>query len=136
MLNETTVFYTGTVGDPVPVVKGWQRVSLRTSAPAPPHLKSLDGIIPHRNYLSTDVKPVKIGEVSTVDVEIWPTNVVVGVGETLVLEISSSDSQGCGIFTHDHSDDRNPEKLRGWNIIHIGQDFENWLRLPVVPAIR
>lgn len=134
--DRAIVFYTGTVGDPVPVVKGWQRVSLRATAPTPPHLSAVNGVVPFRSYASTDVQPVNCGEIYTVDIEIWPTNVVLATGDTLVLQISSSDSQGCGSFVHNHPEDRAPEKLSGWNVLHIGPSHENWLRLPVVPGCR
>ncbi|KAL1905422.1 hypothetical protein Sste5344_008781 [Sporothrix stenoceras] len=68
------VFYTGSAGDPVPLCKGWIRVSLR--------------------------KPY------AVDVEIWPTNVVVEEGAKIVFEVSSGDTQGCGIFRHEDENDR------------------------------
>jgi hypothetical protein len=46
------------------------------------------------------------GEVYPVDVEIWPTNVIVEKGGKLVLEVASGDTQGSGVFKHTGSDDR------------------------------
>lgn len=97
------VFYTGTAGDPVPLTKGWLRVSLRKTDPN--HHKHR-AWLPHRNYVSTDVEPVIVGDVYTVDVEIWPTNVVVERGGKIVLEVASGDTQGCGVFQHDSPIDR------------------------------
>lgn len=97
------VLYTGTAGDGVPLVKGWLRVSLRKVHDENPKHKSW---LPHREYLSTDVQPVKAGEVYPVDIEIWPTNVVVGRGGKLVLEVSSGDTQGAAIFQHNSPVDR------------------------------
>lgn len=97
------IHYTGTAGDPVPLCKGWLRASLRkVYADHPSHREWL----PHREYLSTDVQPVKAGEVYPLDVEIWPTNVVVGKGARLVFEVSSGDTQGSGIFQHVSEVDR------------------------------
>lgn len=97
------VFYTGTAGDPVPLTKGWLRVSLRkVDTDHPSHRVWL----PHREYRSTDVQEVQPETVYPVDVEIWPTNVVVEKGGKLVLEVSSGDTQGCGIFGHNHPGDR------------------------------
>ena len=98
------IFYTGTAGDPVPLTKGWLRVSLRETA-GPEHPRHRPWL-PHRNYYSTDVRPVIPGEVYMVDVEIWPTNVVVEEGGRLVFEVSSGDTQGSGIFLHDDPTDR------------------------------
>lgn len=97
------VFYTGTAGDPVPLCKGWLRVSMRrVNREHPRHREWL----PHRDYYSTDVRPVVPGEVYPVDVEVWPTNVVVEKGGKIVLEVSSGDTQGCGIFQHNSPVDR------------------------------
>lgn len=97
------VFYTGTAGDPVPLTKGWQRVSLRKSDNT--HHKHRPWF-PHRNYTSADVQPVITGEVYPVDVEIWPTNVVVEKGGKIIFEVSSGDTQGCGVFLHNDPLDR------------------------------
>lgn len=97
------IFYTGTAGDPVPLCKGWLRTSLRKVHDDHPGHKAW---LPHREYLSTDVQPVKTGEVYEVDVEIWPTNVVVEKGSKLVFEVSSGDTQGSGIFEHASKVDR------------------------------
>lgn len=104
----------GTAGDPVPLTKGWLRVSLRKlSSDSKPFL-------PRRNYLSTEVEPVKEGERYSVSIELWPTNVTVSKGGKLVLEIGPKDQQGCGIFTHNHPEDRSEEKLAGINVLEVG----------------
>ncbi|KAJ4012020.1 hypothetical protein NW752_004415 [Fusarium irregulare] len=124
------VFYTGTAGDPVPVTKGWLRVSMRkVDQEHPKHREWL----PHRNYTSKDVLPVIQGEVYAVDVEIWPTNVVVDKGGKLVFEVSSGDTQGSGIFQHNDTVDRSPEIFQGQNHIHFGPRQQNYVTLPVIP---
>lgn len=97
------VFYTGTAGDPVPLAKGWLRVSMRKVATSHPKHREY---LPWREYLSTDVMPVIIGEIYEVDVEVWPTSVVVEPGAALVLEVASGDTQGSGVFLHDDPVDR------------------------------
>jgi len=97
------VFYTGTAGDPVPLCKGWLRTSLRKINTSHPHHHDY---LPHRDYFSTDVLPVLPGEVYPVDVEMWPTNVVLEKGSRLVFEVSSGDTQGSGIFLHNGEKDR------------------------------
>jgi predicted acyl esterase len=97
------VFYTGTAGDPVPLTKGWLRVSLRKVATHHPKHRDYR---PWREYLSTDVAPVVVGETYEVDVEVWPTCVVLEKGARLVLEVASGDTQGSGIFRHDDPVDR------------------------------
>lgn len=95
--------YTGSSGDPVPVTKGWLRVSLRKTNPQHPRHRSW---LPYRDFYSTDVLPVIPNEVYSVDVELWPTNVVVESGGRLVLEVSSGDTAGTGIWGHDDPIDR------------------------------
>ncbi|KAB5540296.1 putative acyl esterase [Coniochaeta sp. 2T2.1] len=119
----TEILYTGTVGDPVPVTKGWLRVSHRKVAVDHPRHREW---APYRTYSSTDVLPVKVGEVYPVDVEVWPTNVVVGQSHRLVLEVSSGDTLGAGLFEHASEVDRPRELLEGWNNIHFGERRENW----------
>lgn len=97
------VFYTGTAGDAVPLTKGWLRVSLRKIATY--HRKHRDHL-PWREYLSTDVQPVVPGEIYDVDVEVWPTSVVLEPGASLILEVASGDTQGSGIFLHNDPVDR------------------------------
>jgi predicted acyl esterase len=124
------VHYTGTAGDPVPLSKGWLRVSLRkTNHQHPKHRDYL----PWRDYFSTDVQPVIPGDVYGVDVEVWPTNVVVEKGGRIVFEVSSGDTQGSGIFQHVHPEDRSVERFGGMNHLHFGEKFVNYVTLPVVP---
>ncbi|BAE63210.1 unnamed protein product [Aspergillus oryzae RIB40] len=123
------VYYTGTAGDPVPLAKGWLRVSMRKVNEK--HLRHRE-YLPHRDYFSTDVLPVMPGEVYPVDVEIWPSNVVVEKGGKIVLEVSSGDTQGSGIFQHNDPNDRSPEKLQGTNHIHFGPAYENYVTLPTI----
>lgn len=101
--EDKEVYYTGTAGDGVPLCKGWLRVSNRKVNTAHPRHRSY---LPHRDYFRCDVLPVLPGEVYPVDVEIWPTNVVMEPGSRLVLEVASGDTQGCGTFQHTSPTDR------------------------------
>ncbi|GAM86959.1 hypothetical protein ANO11243_049800 [Dothideomycetidae sp. 11243] len=127
------VFYTGTAGDNVPLCKGWLRVSNRKvnteHARHRPYL-------PYRDYFSTSVLPVLPGEVYPVDVEIWPTNVVLEPGAKLIFEVSSGDTQGCDRFQHISPTDRSEEKFAGKNNIHFGPKYENYVTLPIIPEHR
>ncbi|GAB1733832.1 hypothetical protein NU195Hw_g9005t1 [Hortaea werneckii] len=124
------VHYTGTVGDPVPLAKGWLRVSLRQVNKEHPHYREW---LPYRDYTSNAFLPVTPGEIYPVDVEIWPTNVVAEKGGRVVFEVASGDTQGAGIFLHDDAEDRGPDVFRGTNIIHFGPEFDNYVTLPIIP---
>ncbi|OJJ65156.1 hypothetical protein ASPSYDRAFT_85130 [Aspergillus sydowii CBS 593.65] len=126
----TEIYYTGSSGDAVPVTKGWLRLSMRkVNESSPRHRNHL----PWREYRSTDILPVKNGEVYTCDVELWPTNVVVQEGETLIFEIASEDTQGAGLFKHNSPVDRPKERFGGENHVHFGETLENYIVLPVIP---
>lgn len=125
------VHYTGTAGDPVPLTKGWLRVSMRkVDEKHPKHREYL----PYRNYFSSEVQTVKECEVYGVDVEIWPTNVIAEKGGKIVFEVSSGDTQGSGIFQHTSESDRSRAKFAGLNHIHFGKGLENFVTLPIIPA--
>ena len=114
----------------MPVTKGWLRCSLRNvNAKDSRHRHWL----PYREYKSQDESLLAPGEIYSVEVEIWPTNVVVDKGGVLILEVSSGDTQGAGLFEHNSSIDRPPRRFRGMNHIHFGKEMENWLQLPVIP---
>ncbi|KAB8246776.1 Alpha/Beta hydrolase protein [Aspergillus flavus] len=124
------VFYTGTMGDPFPIVKGWLRVSLRKVNTEHPFHRHY---LPYRDYTSADVQPVQENERYQVDVEVWPTNTVLDPNETLVLEIACHDTQGVGKFSHKHLDDQDPAVFRGLNHIQVGQE-SGYLLLPLIPS--
>ncbi|KAK5108764.1 hypothetical protein LTR62_007824 [Meristemomyces frigidus] len=134
------IFYTGTIGDPVPVIKGWLRISLRkVEEDHPKHSEYL----PRREYRRSEVQEVKAGEIYAFDVELWPTTVTVDKGSLLVFEVSGGDTQGTGLFDHDHPKDRQAitttshavpdEVFAGTNSIHFSDGHHNYVMLPVIP---
>ncbi|UPL03061.1 hypothetical protein LCI18_013995 [Fusarium solani-melongenae] len=125
------IFYTGSSGEPVPLTKGWLRVSLRKVNPQHPRHRSW---LPYREFCSHDVQSVIPNQVYPVDVEIWPTNVVIEPGCRLVLEVSSGDTQGVGFWGHNHPIDRAEEVFKGQNHLHFGNDYVNYIELPIIPA--
>lgn len=130
-VNGDEISYTGADGDAVPVCKGWLRVSLRKLSDQSSRNTFWH---PHRDYLSTDVQRVVPGKIYGVDVELWPTSVVLTRGEVLAFEVSSGDTQGAGRFEHNSSIDRPLEIFQGVNHIHFGDGLENYVLLPVIPA--
>jgi predicted acyl esterase len=92
------IFYTGITGEPVPLCKGWLRLSMRHVNKE--HARHREWL-PYRDYFARDVLPVIPGEIYPVDVEVWATNVVAAKGDRIVFEVSSGDTQGSGLFGHD-----------------------------------
>ncbi|PSN64649.1 alpha/beta-hydrolase [Corynespora cassiicola Philippines] len=122
--------FTGTIGDPAAVTRGCQRVSLRKVNTEHPNHRYYR---PYRDYFSTDVLPVIPGEVYPIDIEIWPTNVVVLPGEKISIEISGGDSGGIGPFVHEGGE-RTEERFAGMNHLHFGPNHVNYVTLPVIPS--
>jgi putative CocE/NonD family hydrolase len=116
------VLETGQQGTPVPVAKGWLRVSHREldpelSRPYRPYHKHT-----RRQYL-------KPGEIVKVDVEIWPTSMVFRRGHRIRLDIQPRDGVGSQSYMHYHADYNT-----GTNTIYAGGERESYLLLPVIPA--
>jgi hypothetical protein len=88
--------------------------------------------LPYRSFSRADVLSVVEDDKYTVDVEMWPTNTVLDSGESLILEIAGHDTQGVGLFSHQHPEDRAPSKFSGLNHVEVGKD-NSWILLPVIP---
>ncbi|KAH8772248.1 galactose-binding domain-like protein [Hyaloscypha sp. PMI_1271] len=106
-----TLGYIATSGDPVPLAKRWLRIRMRKVDKKNPRNWSYT---PHRNYFSTDFQELEAGQVYTVDVEIWPTNVIAEKGGR-VVEV-----------------DRPRSQFPGMNNIHFEPGLENYVTLPLI----
>jgi predicted acyl esterase len=116
------VLETGQQGTPVPVAKGWLRVSHRELDP--------DLSLPYRPYHKhTRRLYLAPGEIVQVQVEIWPTSMVFRKGHRIRLDVQPRDGVGSQSYMHYHADYNT-----GTNTIHAGGDRDSWLLLPVVPA--
>lgn len=116
------VWETGQQGTPVPVAKGWLRVSHRELDPE----LSLPYRPYHRHQRRLYLRP---GEIVRVEVEIWPTSMVFRRGHRIRLDIQPRDGVGSTAYMHYHADYNT-----GTNTIYAGGEFESFLLLPVIPA--
>ena len=100
-----------------------------------------------------EIQPLTPGEVYELDVEIWPTSIVVPVGYRIGLSVlgrdyfhptpedtASFDNFGAGVprngsggFLHDDPEDRPESVFGGTTTIHTGVDHPSCLLLPVIP---
>jgi predicted acyl esterase len=139
------VVFQGALDPHTPIGQGWLRASQR----------KLDKKLsrPYRPYHTHDRKqPLKPGQVYELDVEIWPTCIVVPKGYRVALTIRGKDYEwegeattlsnmknpmrGCGPFVHDDEADRPPAIFGGKVTLHMGPGRTAHVLLPVIPAKR
>jgi uncharacterized protein len=138
------VVFQGAIDPHTPIAQGWLRASHRKLD------KKLS--LPYRPYHSHDKKqPLKTGEVVELDIEIWPTSIVVPPGYRVALTIRGKDYEyggasggklsnfkneltGCGPFLHDDPQDRPAEVFGGVTTLHFGRTMANHVLLPIIPA--
>jgi predicted acyl esterase len=116
------ILETGQQGTPVPVAKGWLRVSHRELDPE----LSLPYRPYHRHRRRLFLKP---GEIVEVQVEIWPTSMVFRKGHHIRLDVQPRDGVGSQSYMHYHADYNTAT-----NTIYAGGKYESYLLLPVIPA--
>lgn len=138
------VVFQGAIDPHTPVGQGWLRASHRKLDPA---LST-----PYRPYHAHDEqRPLTPGEAVELEIEIWPTSVVVPSGYRIGLTVRGKDYEypgpsggrlsnfknelrGCGPFLHDDPRDRLPDIFGGKVTLHFGPDQAAHLLLPVIPS--
>ncbi len=138
------IVYQGSNDPHTPVGIGWLRASHR----------KLDAklTLPYRPYHSHDeVQPLTPGEIYELDIEIWPTSIVLPEGYRLGLSVRGRDYiypgfepgqanvagriyYGVGPFKHDLRGNRPVEVYGGKVTVHTGPDHPSHVLLPVIPA--
>ena len=138
----TEVVFQGALDPHTPIGQGWLRASHRK---LDPRLST-----PYRPYHSHDERqPLTPGEPVALDVEIWPTSVVVPKGYRIALSLRGRDYEhpgpgarlsnmknefrGCGPFLHDDPHDRPQDVFGGRTTLHLGPDRPAHLLLPIIP---
>jgi uncharacterized protein len=132
------VTFQGAVDPRAPLAQGWLRASHR----------ALDEgrSKPYRPYHSHQtIEPLTPGYVYELEIEIWPTCIVLDRGARLALTISGRDfargdiglddlaNRGSGWFLHDHPDDRPDDRFGGRTTVHTGPAHPSSILLPVIP---
>lgn len=136
----------GAVDPHTPIGHGWLRASHR----------KLDPVLtaPHRPYHSHDeVQPLTAGEIYELDIEIWPTSIVVPRGYQVALTVRGRDYEyggsenevelghfkgsklsGVGIYTHTDPRHRPTDVYGGLTTLHAGSVHPAYLLLPLIPS--
>ncbi|MFC1983575.1 CocE/NonD family hydrolase [Chloroflexota bacterium] len=137
------VVFQGALDPHTPIGQGWLRASHRK---LDPRLST-----EYRPYHTHDViEPLTPGAVYELDVEIWPTCIVVPAKYRIALTVRGKDYEyagagaqlasfvnvmkGCGPFLHDDPRDRPPEIFGGKVTIYTGGDRPSYVLLPIIPA--
>ncbi len=137
------IVFQGAIDPHTPVAQGWLRASHRKID------KKLS--TPYRPYHTHDqLQPLKKGQIVELDIEIWPTCIVVPAGYRIGLSIRGKDYEyggasggkqsnfknemkGCGPFLHDDPRDRPPAIFSGTTSLHFGRGKPPYLLLPIIP---
>jgi uncharacterized protein len=137
------VTFQGSNDPRTPIGLGWLRASHR----------KLDAqrSLPYRPFHPHDeVQPLTPGQPVPLDIEIWPTSIVVPKGYRLGLSVRGKDYHypgeplkipgfkysltGVGPFLHHHPKDRPVEVFGAANTLHFDAAEQPYVLLPVIPA--
>jgi uncharacterized protein len=137
------VFFVTAFEPKAPVTQGWLRMSHR----------ALDETrsTPYQPWHSHDrLEPLTPGTAYEVDVEVWPTSIVVPPGYTLGVSVRGVDYvhglpgphhaafgrelQGSGPYWHDHPGDRDKPEFDGTTTLFSEPGRHPYLLLPIIPA--
>jgi uncharacterized protein len=137
------IVFQGALDPHTPIAQGWLRVS---------HRKLDEKLtLPYRPYHTHDeIQKLTPGEIYEVDVEVWPTCIVVPPGYRIALSVRGKDYEypggpgegletlgqkwtGCAVFTHTDPRDRPAEIFSGKVTLHTGQDHQSFVLLPIIP---
>jgi predicted acyl esterase len=136
------VVFIGSNDPRTPVGLGWLRASHRKLDPAESR--------PYRPWHTHDEEwRLEPGKPVELDIEIWPTCIVVPPGYRIGLTVRGRDYEydgsdagianapypmkGVGPFTHTDPRDRPPEVFGGTNVLHFAEGKMPYLLLPVIP---
>jgi len=126
-----------------PIGMGWLRASHRKLDAA----RSL----PYRPFHTHDERqPLTPGQPVALDIEIWPTSIVIPKGYRFGLSVRGNDYHypgeplklagfkysltGVGPFLHHHPKDRPPQVFAATNTLHFEPGEPPYVLLPVIPA--
>ena len=138
------VVFQGAIDPHTPLAQGWLRASRRA---LDPELST-----EYRPYHThTTPQPLVPGEPVQLDIELWPTSIVLPRGYRIAVTVRGTDYvypgpsggrlsnfknelTGCGPFLHDDPRDRPAETFVAYNALHADADHAPYVLLPIVPG--
>jgi hypothetical protein len=138
----TEVVFQGAIDPHTPLAQGWLRASHRALDPE----LSTDYRPYHRHVHQEPLVP---GQPVQLEVELWPTSIVLPAGYRLALSVRGTDyayegpsggrlsnfkneMRGCGPFLHDDPGDRPTSIFGATTTLHAGPESAPFILLPVV----
>ena len=139
--NGREVLFAGAVDPNAPLSHGWLRASHRKLDPTMS--------LPYRPWHAHDEEqPLNPGEIYELDIEIWPTSIVLPKAYRLAFTVHGKDfdhglpepmpkiygipMRGCSVFLHDDPIDRDPAVYDGTTTIHTGGNTKSYVLLPAI----
>jgi uncharacterized protein len=141
-LREVT--FAGAIDPHTPVAQGWLRASHRELG-----MQLSREWRPYHTHRK--IQKLAPGEPVRLDIELWPTSIVVPAGCRLALSVRGKDYvfaektglklsnfknelRGCGPFLHDDPRDRPPPEFAGRTTLHFGDGHPAYILLPVIAS--
>lgn len=123
------VLFDGSRYEPNSIAYGWLRASHRAL--------DTDRSLPYRPFLRHDrPQPLTPGEIVQLDIEIWPTSVVLPRGHRLALVVGAQDYSTSSFRHHEASHLDGHDAFAGTHTLHSGPTNDSHVLLPVIPADR
>jgi predicted acyl esterase len=134
------IVFQGAIDPHTPLAQGWLRASHRKLDP-----KLSTEYRPYHTH--DEIQPLKKDQPVEIQVELWPTSIVVPAGHRLALSVRGKDYEwqastgarlsnfknelrGCGPFLHDDPRDRPAKLFGGRTTLHLK---DSYMLLPVIP---
>ena len=123
------VLYDGSRYEPTSIAYGWLRASHRAL--------DTDRSLPYRPFLRHDhPEPLTPGDIVQLDLEIWPTSVVLPRDHRLAVVVGAQDPSTSSFRHHNAPDLGGHDPFAGRQTLHSGPEHASYVLLPVIPVNR
>jgi uncharacterized protein len=138
--EDNEILYSGAMDPRTPITQGWLRASHRK-------LDTSKSTFYQPYHTHDEVQLLTPNEIYELDIEIWPTSIIIPKGYRLGLTVGGKDYKnteegtrfhskfmtGSGAYWHDDDRDRPEEVFGGKVTIHVGHGKDSYLLVPVIP---